>query len=160
MHPAISRRFFNTDRTELLMNKSSLSRALFLAGAVALAGAAQAGSFTGSGETGMTPTTTMGAGHGAQHHSAATSTGAGETGLTGSSGVDTQSMGAGPNTTYYAYPQSHLWPERRGGATATFNTPGRAGEASTMTNGVPNQETSNPSAPVTGSVIVPYTVTN
>jgi hypothetical protein len=129
------------------MNKS-LSRALLAAGVVAFAAAAQAGPITGSGETGMTPTTR---GDG-QDHSYTYSM------------PNTNTMGAGPDmsssTTYYIYPQTHLWPERRDGATATFNTPGRAGEASTMTNGVPNVETQNYSAPVSNVVVVPYTVVN
>ncbi|MDB5900569.1 MAG: hypothetical protein JWP41_4171 [Ramlibacter sp.] len=127
------------------MNKS-LSRALLAAGVLAFAAAAQAGPMTGSGETGMTSTIR---GDGQDHSYAMPST---------------NTMGAGPDrsssTTYYAYPRTHLWPERRDSATATFNTPGRAGEASTMTNGVPNLETHNYSAPVSSVVIVPYTTTN
>jgi hypothetical protein len=71
-------------------------------------------------------------------------------------------MGAGPDssTTLYVYPQTHLFPQRNNGASGTFNVPGRAGEASTMTHGAPNLQTSNPSAPVSDVVIVPYTTTN
>jgi hypothetical protein len=128
------------------MNKS-LSRTLIATGVLAFAAVAQAGT-TGSGETSMTPTTNS---MGSMPQVATT--------------PDLNTMGAGPavsvgNTTYYTYPQSHLFPERRDGATGTFNVPGRAGEASTMTNGVPNQETSNYSPPVSNVVVVPYTVTN
>jgi hypothetical protein len=44
-------------------------------------------------------------------------------------------------------------------AAATFNVPARAGEASTMTNGVPNAMTHNPNGSmVVGSYSIPYTV--
>jgi hypothetical protein len=78
------------------MTKSSLSRALLAAGVVAFAGFAQAGPMTGSGETSMTPTTTMGAGPSVRVHGYSqqlpAATGSGETSMT----PTTQSMGAGP----------------------------------------------------------------
>jgi hypothetical protein len=90
-----SRTGFVRTHQELRMNKS-LSRTLIAAGVVAFAGIAQAGPMTGSGETSMTPTTTMGAGPSAyvQGYSQQlpASAGAGETSMT----PTTQAMGAGP----------------------------------------------------------------
>lgn len=69
-------------------------------------------------------------------------------------------MGAGPSTvmvpveTYTAVqPGWRDTPRQRHQAAATFNTPARAGEASTMTGGVPNQLTDN--AAVAADVHVP-----
>lgn len=44
-------------------------------------------------------------------------------------------------------------------ATATFNSPTRAGEASTMTNGVPNLVTNNDRV-IVGSYTIPYSAVN
>jgi hypothetical protein len=134
--------------------KKSLSRVLLLAGVVAAAGVAQAETFNTPTQAGEASTMTQGA------PNLLTDNPGLSYGVQG--GVDTRAMGAGPatitgyeTTTVYGMPSTHLWPERRDGATATFNVPGRAGEASTMTNGVPNVSTSNYTPPVLGSVVVP-----
>jgi hypothetical protein len=66
--------------------------------------------------------------------------------------VDTTVLGAGPSTVIVPVEQSvYVQPgwsdsyQQRHQAAATFNTPARAGEASTMTGGVPNLSTDNQS---------------
>ena len=109
--------------------------------------------------------------------------------LEGSSSSDTSVLGAGPASAsvttmsapqvVYVQPNIHwdrttamtqlrsnvhlmhngLSEHERKQAAATFNVPARAGEASTMTNGVPNATTHNPDGSViVGSYTIPYTV--
>lgn len=109
--------------------------------------------------------------------------------LGSSSSIDTTVLGAGPATTtvttvgapqlVYVQPNIHwdrttamtqmrsnvhmvhngLSEHERKQAAATFNVPARAGEASTMTDGVPNAMTQNPSGSmVVGSYSIPYAV--
>ncbi|QJW83265.1 hypothetical protein HK414_00350 [Ramlibacter terrae] len=126
------------------MKKSSLS--LIVAGVMAMAGAAQAQATFDSpvNQPGEASTMTYG------QPNAVTSN---------SDMPDTGTMGAGPlvvesqtittyNVPVYSYslpaPVSSLPHELdRGGASETSATPGRAGEASTMTGGVPNMSTDN-----------------
>jgi hypothetical protein len=69
---------------------------------------------------------------------------------TPASNSDTQILGAGPTTVmvpmeHYTYVQPG-WNDsyrQRHQAAGTFNTPARAGEATTMTNGQPNASTDN-----------------
>jgi hypothetical protein len=141
------------------MKHTTLTRSLFVAGAVALAGAAQAG---GSGHVSSSDLSTP---------------------VAESSTVDTTTMGAGPSTmpsasstttvtTQYVYVQPsidwdrgavvtqmrsnpHLVHGNRTQAAATFNVPARAGEASTMTGGAPNAVTSNDRV-IVGSYVIPH----
>ena len=96
--------------------------------------------------------------------------------------IDTTTLGAGPSTrtttvttTQYVYVQpnidfdratamtqmrsnAHLMRDRRAmdrSAAATFNTPTRAGEASTMTGGAPNMVTDNERM-IVGSYTIPH----
>jgi hypothetical protein len=99
-HSVIFSRTGLSEHTQELLMTKFLSRTLLAAGVVAFAGIAQAGPqagpMTGSGETSMTPTTTMGAGPSMRVHGYSqqlpASSGSGETSLTPA----TQSMGAGP----------------------------------------------------------------
>jgi hypothetical protein len=148
------------------MKKTSLTRALFVAGAVALAGAANADAiFYPDGthvELGNTDVST----------------------LSLDKSMDTSVLGAGastlPATTTtttvttrdYVYVQPninwdrgtvvsqmhgnpHLVHGTRTQAAATFNVPARAGEASTMTGGAPNALTTNDRV-IVGSYVIPY----
>jgi hypothetical protein len=119
---------------------TKLSRALFVAASLALAGAAQA----------------------AQTWDSPQAAGEASTMTNGQPNVSTDNpngpmyvytvpvlpsttvMGAGPvvYTYEYIYPSVVLSPEHRG-ASETSNVPLRAGEMSTMTNGAPNVETLN-----------------
>ncbi|HEY8355965.1 MAG TPA: hypothetical protein VIL30_00785 [Ramlibacter sp.] len=132
------------------MNKSSLS--LIVAGVMAVAGAAQAQSTFDSPvhQAGEASTMTNG------QPNAQTSN---------SDMPDTGTMGAGPvdieTTTTYSVPvYSYSLPapvgatpieQNRGGASDTSATPSRAGEASTMTGGVPNMSTDNAPGHVWGT---------
>lgn len=118
------------------MKKTTLS--LLVAGALATAGIAQAQSYTYDTpqQAGEASTMSMGA------PNLETTTGA-------QASVDTRVLGA-PSTilvpveTYTAVQPG--WSgsyQQRHQAAATFNTPARAGEASTMTHGNPNQLTDN-----------------
>jgi cytoskeletal protein RodZ len=155
------------------MKKSSLTRALFMAGAVALAGAAQAdaifhpdGRVVELGDTDVTVTDS-----GAVIASDATSS---------EPSVDTTAMGAGPavstttTTTTTSAPKlvyvqpnidwdrataraqmsSNMHLHKRMHTANTFDVPARAGEASTMTGGAPNMVTSNERV-VVGSYVIP-----
>jgi hypothetical protein len=142
------------------MKQNTLTRALFVAGAVALAGAAQAG---GSGHVSSSDLSQP---------------------VAESSSVDTTTLGAGastaPGTTttttvttkQYVYVQPsidwdrgavvsqmrsnhHMAHGSRTQAAATFDVPARAGEASTMTGGAPNAVTTNDRF-VVGSYVIPH----
>lgn len=127
------------------MTKTSLSRALLLAGVVAAAGIAQAQT---------TSDVPMQAGE------ASTMTyGQPNVATTNSPYGDTTVMGAGPVVIYsepayvssvpaYPYAGEPLHLQRsdaypRGSGAETCNVPTRAGEASTMTHGQPNADTQN-----------------
>jgi hypothetical protein len=120
---------------------TTLSRALFVAASLALAGAAQA----------------------AQTWDSPQAAGEASTMTNGQPNVSTDNpngpmyvytlpvvpsttvMGSGPAVVYtygYVYPAHVISPERRG-ASETSNVPLRAGEMSAMTNGAPNVETLN-----------------
>lgn len=116
------------------MKKTTLS--LLVAGALATAGIAQAQTYDTPQQAGEASTMSMGA------PNLETATGA-------QASVDTRVLGA-PSTimvpveTYTAVQPG--WSgsyQQRHQAAATFNAPARAGEASTMTNGQPNQLTDN-----------------
>jgi len=135
------------------MRKTTLS-ALLAAGIVAVAGVAQAETFDSPTQAGEASTMT----HGVPN--AATTNSPYPDGYNA-----TMIMGAGPSTvttytyTYpsvitYSYPSSsyylvptspvdNSWNGYLNSATETSNVPQRAGEASTMTNGVPNAATTN-----------------
>jgi hypothetical protein len=132
------------------MNKS-LSRALFLAGMVAVAGAgvAQAETFDSPTQAGEASTMT----HGAPNQ-VTTNSPYGDNStviIHGTPGVvvDTRVMGAAPAVVGSTLPDTEVTyvyrPIRvdRDQAAATFNVPARAGEASTMTGGAPNMVTDN-----------------
>ena len=122
------------------MSKTSLSRALLLAGIVAAAGIAQAQTSDVPTQAGEASTMTHG-----QPNAATTNSPYG----------DTTVMGAGPVVVYenpaYVFPgrqegKPHLQRSdayARGSFAETCNVPSQAGEASTMTNGQPNASTSN-----------------
>jgi hypothetical protein len=139
------------------MRKTTLAT-LFAAGAMALAGAAQAATFDSPTQAGEASTMT----HGAPNLLTTNS----PYGDGGSTMIDyytttspTTVLGAGPatvtTTTYtYSYPAySYVMPapvvvydsydSGWASASETSNVPQRAGEASTMTNGVPNLVTNN-----------------
>ena len=123
------------------MNKSSLS--LIVAGMMAVAGAASA------------QTTFDSPVH--QAGEASTMTNGQPNALTSNDSMpDTGTLGAGPAVVYesvttysvpvYSYSApigSTPYELDRGGASETSSVPGRAGEASTMTGGVPNMSTDN-----------------
>lgn len=131
------------------MKKSTLS--LIVAGLVAVGGIAQAETFDTPSQAGEASTMTMG-----QPNQLTTNSPYGD----GSVVVDTTVLGAAPTTVmvpmeHYVVTQpgwSGSWQERNEAA-ATFNTPARAGEASTMTNGQPNMLTDNQR--IAGDVHVP-----
>jgi hypothetical protein len=128
------------------MNKS-LSRTLLLAGMVAAAGAAQAQTFDSPTRAGEASTMTHGAPNQAttnsphgDHSGVTTSTTLGAGASTQPTMVTVQpSAGSDTAITYIDRPVvvDHK------AAAATFNVPGRAGEASTMTGGAPNMVTDN-----------------
>jgi hypothetical protein len=155
------------------MKKTSLTRAMLVAGAVALAGAAQAdaifypdGTMVELGETGAdtlaldssmdstVDTTVLGA-------PAASVT------TTTTTAVPVQNfVYVQPNIDFDRHTvvsqlhhrnsvgsSTHLMQERQ--SAATFNVPSRAGEASTMTGGAPNMVTDNNTF-VVGSLSIPY----
>ena len=116
------------------MKKSTLS--LIVAGALAVAGFAQAGTFDTPMQAGEASTMTMG-----QPNQLTTNSPYADNTVV----VDTTVLGAAPST--MMVPVEHdVWvqPGYTGGyhqrhqAAATFNVPGRAGEASTMPGGNPN----------------------
>lgn len=131
------------------MKTTPLARALLIAGAVALAGAAQAQtSFDSPTQAGEASTMT----HGQPNAETTNSPYA--------DGSHTMILGAGPAVvtqdtyvTTYTLPHSYVLPapvvtygymvDGFGGASESSNVPHRAGEASTMTNGVPNLLTTN-----------------
>jgi hypothetical protein len=153
------------------MTKTSLTRALFIAGAVALAGAAQAQTLSSDLSSSSVSSDTMSS----------------SSSMSDSNSVDTTTLGAGSSTlpstsstttvtTQYMYVQPNINWDRstavsqlhsnghlmhgstmgnRTGATATFNVPARAGEASTMTGGSPNALTTNDRV-IVGSYVIPY----
>lgn len=136
------------------MNKTSLSRALLLAGLVAVAGVAQAETFDTPQQAGEASTMTNGA-----PNQLTTNSPYGDNSVV----VDTTIMGAAPATVTTIYPAltypapvvvapntdtTVTYVNRpvlvdRNAAAATFNVPSRAGEASTMTGGAPNVVTNN-----------------
>jgi hypothetical protein len=153
------------------MNKTSLSRALFLAGAIGLAGAANADAI-------FYPDGTMvELGEGGAEVLALDSTPAIDTTVLGGPAAtvsSTTTTTVVPATSYvYVQPNihwdratvvsqmhhrdavvgTHVMGNRQ--AAATFDVPARAGEASTMTGGAPNVVTDNQSF-VVGSRHIPY----
>lgn len=133
------------------MRKTTLS-ALIATGLVAVAGIAQAETFDSPTQAGEASTMTNG-----QPNALTTNSPYGDGAITAYSETYTSPttvLGAGPvivdSYTYPSYvlsapPVSHYsWSDSvNGGATETSNVPQRAGEASTMTNGVPNLLTNN-----------------
>ena len=121
------------------MKKSTLS--LILAGLVTVGGIAQAETFDTPTQAGEASTMTMG-----QPNQLTTNSPYSD----GTVWVDTTVLGAGPSTVmvpmdHYVYVQPG-WSgsyQQRHQAAGTFNTPSRAGEASTMTGGQPNVSTDN-----------------
>jgi hypothetical protein len=128
-----------TDRTEFLMNKSLST--LLIAGMVAVGGVAQAETFDSPTQAGEASTMT----NGAPNQLTTNSPYPDNSGviLYSPPVVDTTVLGASPSpdteVTYIYRPV----PISRTQAAATFNSPARAGEASTMTGGAPNMVTSN-----------------
>ena len=127
------------------MKKTTLS--LIVAGALGLAGIAQAETFDTPMQAGEASTMTTG-----QPNQLTTNSPYGDNTVLvtpyadSNVVVDTTVLGAAPDTMgHYVYVQ----PGWNGGyrqrheAAATFNTPARAGEASTMTGGAPNMLTDN-----------------
>lgn len=115
------------------MKKSTLS--LIVAGTLAVAGLAQADTYDTPQQAGEASTMTMGQPNQLTANSPSS---------------DTRILGAAPTTVMV--PMEHYvavqpgWDgsyQQRHQAAATFNVPARAGEASTMTGGVPNQLTDN-----------------
>lgn len=139
------------------MRKTTIS-ALFVAGALAMAGVAQADTFNSPTQAGEASTMTNGV-----PNQLTTNSPYGDGGTTVIDYYTTTNpttvLGAGPatvtTTTYtYSYPAySYVMPapvvmydshdSGWASATETSNVPQRAGEASTMTNGVPNLVTNN-----------------
>ena len=121
------------------MKHSTLS--LIVAGLVAAGGIAQAETFDTPMQAGEASTMTMG-----QPNQLTTNSPYSD----GTVWVDTTVLGAAPATVtvpvdHYVYVQPG-WSgstQQRHQAAATFNTPARAGEASTMTGGQPNVSTDN-----------------
>jgi hypothetical protein len=131
------------------MKKTSLTRALFVAGVVAMAGAANAGGDATMSLDSSTPDTTV---LGAAPSTSSTTT------ITTQEYVYVQ-----PNINWdrgtvvsQMHSNGHLMHRDRTSAAATFNVPSRAGEASTMTGGAPNALTNNDRV-IVGSYVIPYT---
>ena len=126
------------------MNKS-LSRAFVLAGMVAAAGAgvAQAQTFDSPTRAGEASTMTQGAPNQATTNSPYSDNSGAVTTTTLGAGVTavTVQPSAGSDTAI-TYIDRPVVVDRKAAA-ATFNVPGRAGEASTMTGGAPNMVTDN-----------------
>jgi hypothetical protein len=132
---------FQTSSTEFLMRKSLLSAVLVAAG-MGLAGVASAQTYDSPMQAGEASTMTQGEPNAATTNSPY------------SDGSHTLILGAGPSTittyetvTTYSMPDGYVvpspvvtygWGTSHGGATASSSVPDRAGEASTMTHGVPN----------------------
>lgn len=127
------------------MKKSTLS--LIVAGALAVAGVAQAETFDTPMQAGEASTMTMG-----QPNQLTTNSPYADNTVI----VDTTVLGAAPVTMvpsttvmvpmdHYVYTQPGYMGnyQQRHQAAATFNVPARAGEASTMTGGAPNVATDN-----------------
>lgn len=136
------------------MRKATIS-ALFVAGALAMAGVAQAETFNSPTQAGEASTMTNGV-----PNQLTTNSPYGDGTVIDyyTTTNPTTVLGAGPatvtTTTYYSYPAySYVMPapvvvydnydSGWASATETSNVPQRAGEASTMTNGVPNLLTNN-----------------
>ena len=151
------------------MKKTSLTRALFVAGVVAMAGAAQAGGLSYGelrSDGSMSQDTTMSSGSSID----TTVLGAGSSNL-GSSTTTTTTTVSTPQLVYVqpnidwdrstAMTQMHGNVHLHGKAMRnaqtrnTFDVPQRAGEASTMTGGVPNMVTDNEHL-VVGSYSIPH----
>jgi hypothetical protein len=119
------------------MNQSTLFRALCAAGVLATAGLAQATNFDAPTQAGEASTMTNGVPNAQTSNSPY--------------GVSPNVYYVGPSpTTVMGAPGVVVAPVSRPGVTyemgkasATTNVPGRGGEASTMTNGVPNMSTNN-----------------
>jgi hypothetical protein len=128
------------------MKKTSLTSALFVAGTLAMAGAASATGSSASVDSGSTDTTVMGAGP-------STST----TTVTTQQYVYVQPNADWDRATVISQMRSngHLMHRDRTAAAATFDVPARAGEASTMTGGAPNAVTSNDRI-IVGSYVIPH----
>jgi hypothetical protein len=127
------------------MKKTTLS--LIVAGALGLAGIAQAETYNTPMQAGEASTMTMG-----QPNQLTTNSPYGDNtvlvvpSVQEGVVVDTTTMGAGPNMmghSVYVQPGWHGGYHQRHEAAGTFNTPSRAGEASTMTGGQPNMLTDN-----------------
>lgn len=127
------------------MKKTTLS--LIVAGALGLAGMAQAETFNTPTQAGEASTMTMG-----QPNELTTNSPYPDNTVVvvpaaqDSVVVDTTTLGAGPNTMGHSVYVQPGWSgsyHQRHEAAATFNTPARAGEASTMTGGEPNMLTDN-----------------
>lgn len=123
------------------MKKTTLS--LIVAGALGLAGIAQAETYNTPTQAGEASTMTMG-----QPNQLTTNSPYGDnTVVMPSAQVEsTTTMGAGPNMmghSVYVQPGWYGGYQQRHEAAGTFNTPARAGEASTMTGGAPNAVTDN-----------------
>lgn len=140
------------------MRKSSLQRALLLAGAVALAGVgvAQAETFDSPMQAGEASTMTNGQPNKLTDNGpvmnydwtltspSTTVLGAGPVVSYDYYAPSTMVLGSGPATiTTYSYTPSVCYTWGHGGASETSNVPLRAGEASTMTGGAPNVLTNN-----------------
>ncbi|RYF13275.1 MAG: hypothetical protein EOO30_21580 [Comamonadaceae bacterium] len=161
------------------MKKTHLTRALFVAGAVALAGAAQADAIFYPNGT-MVELGENGADHLAWNDDGTLRTaGMVDTSVLGGPAAMTSTTVTTVPTVEYVYVQPNIHFDRHavraqidhppvamtsdtrvlGAGPAhddkTFNVPARAGEASTMTNGAPNLVTSNDSFMV-GSTAIPY----
>ena len=150
------------------MNKPLLSRALVVAAVVAVAGVAQAETFNSPTQAGEASTMTHGAPNMVTSNSPSYSYSYDMGGPLPAPVVDSTILGAGPvydttvlggpptvtyeSTTVYpssVYVQPNInwnpetyhsgWGMGYGGATATSRIPDRAGEASTIVNGVPNR---------------------
>ncbi|MDB5956916.1 hypothetical protein [Ramlibacter sp.] len=151
------------------MNKPLLSRALVVAAVVAVAGVAQAETFNSPMQAGEASTMTGGAPNMLTSNDPSYSYSYDMGGPLPAPVVDSTVLGAGPmydttvlggppsvvyeTTTVYpssVYVQPNInwspetyhsgWGTGYGGATATSRVPDRAGEASTIVNGVPNQQ--------------------
>lgn len=135
------------------MRKTPLS-ALIAAGIVAVAGVAQAGTFDSPTQAGEASTMTMGAPNAATTNSpypdgynATLIMGAGPSTVTSYTYTYPAVVTYGyPSSVYYlspAYPLDNGWNGYLNNAAETSNVPQRAGEASTMSGGVPNMATTN-----------------